>query len=50
VHNDRKARVQAGGFWIGGRMLDVLLVLVTVAFFGAAWAYVSFCEKLGGAP
>ena len=33
-----------------GAMLDLLLVLATVAFFAACWAYVRFCERLGGAP
>jgi hypothetical protein len=31
-------------------MLDLLLVLATVAFFAACWGYVRFCERLGGAP
>jgi hypothetical protein len=31
-------------------MLDVLLIAATVAFFAASWAYVRFCERLGGAP
>ena len=31
-------------------MLDLLLILLTVAFFAIAWAYVRFCDALGGAP
>ena len=31
-------------------MLDLLLILLTFAFFAIAWAYVRFCEGLGGAP
>jgi len=27
-------------------MLDLLLVLSTVAFFGLSWAYARFCERL----
>ncbi len=30
-------------------MLDLVYVLVTVAFFGLMLAYVSWCERLGGA-
>jgi hypothetical protein len=32
------------------RMIDLVLVLAAVAFFGLSWAYVSFCDRLGGAP
>jgi uncharacterized membrane protein len=32
------------------RMLDLLLVLLTTAFFTLSWAYVRFCAGLGGAP
>jgi hypothetical protein len=32
------------------RMLDLILILAAVAFFGVSWAYVLFCERLGGAP
>jgi hypothetical protein len=31
-------------------MLDVLLVAAASAFFAMSWAYVRFCERLGGAP
>jgi hypothetical protein len=31
-------------------MIDFLLVLAAVAFFAIAWAYVRFCDRLGGAP
>lgn len=31
-------------------MIDLVLVLVTVAFFALSWAYVRFCDRLGGAP
>jgi hypothetical protein len=31
-------------------MLDLFLVIATVAFFGLAWAYVRLCQRLGGAP
>jgi hypothetical protein len=31
-------------------MLDLLLILVTAAFFAVSWAYVRFCDGLGGAP
>jgi hypothetical protein len=31
-------------------MLDLLLILATAAFFAVSWAYVRFCERLGGAP
>jgi hypothetical protein len=31
-------------------MLDLVLVVATVAFFGLAWAYVRLCRRLGGAP
>jgi hypothetical protein len=31
-------------------MLDLILILAAVAFFGVSWAYVLFCEGLGGAP
>jgi len=27
-------------------MIDVLLVLATVAFFALSWGYARFCEKL----
>jgi len=32
------------------RMLDLVLVLASVAFFALSWAYVRFCDRLGGAP
>ena len=32
------------------RMLDLLLVLSTIAFFALSWAYVRFCAGLEGAP
>jgi hypothetical protein len=31
-------------------MLDLLLILLTAAFFALSWAYVRFCARLGGAP
>ena len=31
-------------------MIDLVLMLATVAFFALSWAYVRFCERLGGAP
>jgi hypothetical protein len=31
-------------------MIDLLLVLATAAFFAASWAYVRFCDGLGGTP
>jgi len=31
-------------------MIDFVLVLATVVFFGLSWAYVRFCDRLGGAP
>jgi hypothetical protein len=31
-------------------MIDLLYVAGTVAFFACAWAYVRFCDRLGGAP
>jgi hypothetical protein len=31
-------------------MLDLILVVATVAFFALAWAYVRLCQRLGGAP
>jgi hypothetical protein len=31
-------------------MLDLAFVVATAAFFGVAWAYVRFCQRLGGAP
>jgi len=31
-------------------MIDLFLVLGTVAFFAISWAYVRFCDRLGGAP
>ncbi len=34
----------------GANVFDLLLVLAMVAFFGVGWAYVRFCEGLGGAP
>jgi hypothetical protein len=30
----------------GGTMIDLLLVLLTVAFFGIAWLYVRACERV----
>jgi hypothetical protein len=30
-------------------MIDLLLVLASVAFFAGSWAYVRFCARLGGA-
>jgi hypothetical protein len=30
----------------GGTMLDLALALATAAFFGLAWGYTHFCEKL----
>jgi hypothetical protein len=29
-----------------GSMIDLLLVLVTAAFFGLSWGYARLCEKL----
>ena len=44
----RGARLARAVLW--GRqeafMFDVLLVLITVAFFGLSWAYARFCERL----
>jgi hypothetical protein len=34
----------------GPGMIDLVLVLATVAFFALSWAYVRFCDRLGGAP
>jgi len=31
-------------------MTDLLYAAGTIAFFAGAWAYVRFCERLGGAP
>jgi len=31
-------------------MLDLVLIVATVAFFALAWAYVRLCQRLGGAP
>jgi len=31
-------------------MIDLLLVLASVAFFAVSWAYVRFCAHLGRAP
>jgi hypothetical protein len=31
-------------------MFDLLLIVSTAAFFALAWAYVLFCDGLGGAP
>jgi len=31
-------------------MIDLVLVLATVAFFWLSWVYVRFCDRLGGAP
>jgi hypothetical protein len=30
-------------------MMDLLLVLASVAFFAGSWEYVRFCARLGGA-
>jgi hypothetical protein len=31
-------------------MLDLLLILLSIAFFALCWAYVRFCAGLGSAP
>ena len=31
-------------------MLDVLLIVSAIAFFALGYAYVRFCDSLGGAP
>ena len=33
-----------------GGMLDLILVVSAVAFFGISWAYVRFCERIAGSP
>ena len=33
-----------------GGMLDLILIASAAAFFGISWAYVRFCERLGGEP
>jgi hypothetical protein len=31
----------------GGRVMDLVLLLATIAFFALAWLYASACERVG---
>ncbi len=49
VMNCRRIRTRAGrhgSCWPQGIMLDLVVVLGTLAFFGIGWAYARSCDRL----
>src|SRR2546425_11977646 len=48
VEVEVESAARAMQFWTF--VTDLLLIVATVAFFAVSWAYVRFCDRLGGAP